>query len=101
VKTRRMNLLLFILLLGLMTFALWSNQGADFAGADAQAEALIAQVDPGYKPWFEPIWEPPSGEIESMFFSIQAALGSGFICFYLGYKAGKKKNLPEVRRGRD
>ncbi len=100
-KTSKMNIVLLVSLLGLILFSLWSNQGAEFAGADAQAEAMIAEVNPGYQPWFEPIWEPPSGEIESMLFSVQAALGSGFICFYLGYKSGQKRKLAEVQSDRN
>lgn len=99
-KTKKTNLILIFLLIGLVLFALWFNQGAEFAGADDQAKALIAQIDPGYQPWFEPIWEPPSGEIASMLFSIQAALGSGFICFYLGYKFGQKRKPAEVKSER-
>lgn len=99
-KTRWANFFLLLIFMGLILFSLWVNRGAEFAGADAQAEAMIAQVDPGYKPWFEPLWEPPSKEIESLLFSVQAALGSGFICFYLGYKSGQKSKPAEVKSER-
>ncbi|WP_315863442.1 energy-coupling factor ABC transporter substrate-binding protein [Thermosynechococcus sp. QKsg1] len=56
----------------------------DFEGADAQAEALISEVAPDFEPWAEPLFEPPSGEIESLLFAVQAALGAGVMGFILG-----------------
>ncbi len=64
---------------------------AEFSGADDQAEGVIAQVAPDYKPWFSSIWEPPSGEIESLLFALQAALGAGVLCYYIGFKRGQAK----------
>lgn len=55
-----------------------------FTGADGQAKELVAEIQPNYKPWFEPILAPPSGEVESLLFALQAALGAGFIGYYLG-----------------
>ena len=37
---------------------------AEFGGADSGAEQAIS--DTGYTPWFTSIWEPPSGEIETL-----------------------------------
>ncbi len=90
-KARTINILLVVAVIALLAAALFANGGAEFAGADAQAEKIIAGVDPTYQPWFEPIWEPPSGEIESLLFAVQAAIGTGFICFYFGYQTGQKK----------
>lgn len=55
-----------------------------FAGADSQAQELITQIAPTYQPWFKPLFEPPSGEIASLLFALQAALGAGFIGYWLG-----------------
>ena len=55
-----------------------------FAGADDQAKELVAQIRPDYQPWFRPVWEPASGEIATLLFALQAALGAGFIGYYLG-----------------
>lgn len=60
-----------------------------FAGADAQAEAAIGEIAPDYKPWFTPLWEPPSGEIECLLFALQAALGAGILFYYIGYVKGR------------
>lgn len=62
-----------------------------FAGADGQAEALITEIRPDYQPWAEPLWQPPSGEIESLLFALQAALGAGLLGFYLGLRRGERR----------
>jgi cobalt/nickel transport protein len=49
-------------------------------------------LDESYEPWFEPFWEPPSGEIESLFFCLQAGVGAGIVGFVLGRVTAKKKN---------
>lgn len=84
-----------ILLVGLVILLavvpLWLKGNAEFGGADDQAEKAITQVQPGYKPWFKPLWEPPSGEIESLLFAVQAAAGAGFIGYFLGYSKGRRE----------
>ncbi len=61
---------------------------AEFGGADGGAEQAIS--DTGYQPWFTPIWEPPSGEIESLLFALQAAIGAIIIGYFIGYERGKR-----------
>lgn len=90
-KKWKEQIVLLVLIVALVVGALVLNQSAAFEGADDQAEEIIAAINPDYEPWFEPVWEPPSGEIESLLFALQAALGTGFICFYFGYKAGERK----------
>lgn len=85
------NIMLLLVIGVLIIAALWSNSGAEFAGADDRASEVVGEIDPGYNPWLDNVWEPPSGEIASLLFAMQAALGTGFICFYLGYKAGQRK----------
>ena len=62
-----------------------------FTGTDDQASLVIEAAKPGYKPWFAPIWEPPSTEIESLLFALQAALGAGVIGYAIGRKHGQAK----------
>ena len=62
-----------------------------FAGADAQAQTAIIAANPDYQPWFRPLWEPPSGEIESLLFALQAALGAGLLGYYLGLRRGESQ----------
>lgn len=88
------NIILLIGVVVLMAFPLWMVQkpapGPDgkeveiFKGADDQAKEMIGKVQPGYQPWFKPLMEPPSGEVETCLFALQAALGAGFIGYWLG-----------------
>lgn len=70
-------------------------KGAEFGGADGEAEAAITEIAPDYEPWFQPFWEPPSGEIESLFFSLQAAFGAGIVGYALGLWKGRKEKSRE------
>ncbi|HII07957.1 MAG TPA: energy-coupling factor ABC transporter substrate-binding protein, partial [Methanosphaera sp.] len=51
----------------------------------------IEENNPDYKVWAQPLWEPPSGEIESLLFCLQAAIGSIIIGFIFGNWYGGKK----------
>ena len=89
-NSAKVNLLLVFLVIVLIAAPLVIKQGAEFSGADGQAEEVIAQIQPDYQPWFQLLWEPPSGEIESLLFALQAAIGSGFIGYYFGYARGRR-----------
>jgi cobalt/nickel transport protein len=69
-----------------------------FNGSDDQAKDLIGKIKPDYKPWFTPIMEPPSGEVSSLLFALQAALGAGFIGYYLGSAATRAKLQKELNQ---
>jgi len=82
---------LVVLVMFAAVFAVIQHSGgAEWSGTDDQAESVITQVTgEEYEPWFSPVWEPPSGEIESLLFSLQAALGAIIIGYFLGYYRGK------------
>ena len=86
------NFILAIIAILLIASPLIINNNAEYGGADGKAEDAIIQISPNYKPWFSRIYEPQSGEIESLLFSVQASLGTGVICYYLGYMKGKKRH---------
>jgi len=74
----------------------------EWAGADDQSEKVISELTGGtYEPWSRPVWEPPSGEIESLLFALQAAIGSLIIGYFLGYYRGamRKKGAPMEGEG--
>lgn len=75
------------------------EQAEIFTGADGQAEGVIREIAPDYHPWFSSVMEPPSGEIESLLFTLQAALGAGIIGYYLGFCRGRSKNAVESPGG--
>ena len=56
---------------------------------------MILQTHPDYEPWFQPILEPASGEIESLLFALQAAAGAGVLGFALGRLTAR---APEGRK---
>jgi cobalt/nickel transport protein len=63
-----------------------STQDHEWSGADSQAEGVISILTGGtYVPWFQSIYTPPSSEIESLLFALQAAIGSLIIGYFLGY----------------
>jgi len=69
-------------------------QEEKWSGADALAEDKIMEITGGeYKPWFSPIWEPPSGEIETFLFSLQAAVGAVVIGYFVGYFRGVREGM--------
>ncbi|MFI6231284.1 energy-coupling factor ABC transporter substrate-binding protein [Micromonospora echinospora] len=84
----RVNLLLLLAVVALAVAPLVLGLGGSgeepFTGADAQAEETIVADHPDYEPWFSSIYEPPSGEIESGLFALQAAVGAGFLGYYFG-----------------
>ena len=63
---------------------LMTVKNSEFGGADGEAEGVIAQLDPEYEPWADPVLEPPGGETESLLFCLQAALGAGVIGYAFG-----------------
>lgn len=71
------NLILSIIVIVLAVLPLITLKNAEFAGADGLAETAITEINPDYEPWFSSLYEPASGEIESLLFAVQAALGAG------------------------
>ena len=55
-----------------------------FTGTDDQAKDAISEVAPGYRPWAHSLIKPPSREVESLLFALQAAIGAGFMGYYFG-----------------
>ncbi|MGW0898606.1 energy-coupling factor ABC transporter substrate-binding protein [Streptomyces goshikiensis] len=93
-------LLLLVAALAVLPLALGLGEGKEepFAGADAQAEAAITELKPDYEPWFSPLYEPPSGEVESALFALQAALGAGVLAYYFGVRKGRRQGLAQAGR---
>ena len=87
------NLLMLAGVVGLAVLPLFLHAGGDaeFSGADGQAEEVISAIRPDYQPWAAPLWEPPSGEIESLLFALQAAIGAGLVGFYFGRRTAPRQ----------
>ena len=67
-----------------------ADLSSEFGGADDQVKDVVAEINPEYKPWFEAIWSPPSAEVESILFALQAAAGAGFIGYWIGFQRGRR-----------
>lgn len=74
---------------------LWLVAGAPFGGADDVARAAIGTLKPGYQPWFAPLIEPASGEVASLLFALQAAVGAGVIGYWLGISTARARHAKE------
>lgn len=68
----------------------------EYGGADGEAEAAITEIKPDYEPWFASPIELPSGEIESLLFVSQAAVGAGVVGYVIGLYKGRSttRNKP-------
>lgn len=96
-KTSTKFILMAVIFLLIVTPLIFVKN-AEFGGADGEAEEMITVIDPEYDPWFSSFIEPASGEIESLLFSSQAALGAGVIFYILGYLKGSKGNNENKRK---
>jgi cobalt/nickel transport protein len=89
-EKKHVIMLLIALLIVAIPFFLYNGKGEGyFSGSDDKASLAIEET--GYHPWFSSIWEPPSSEIESLLFALQAAIGALIIGYFLGYYTGKRK----------
>ena len=86
------HIIMLLIALLIVSIPLFIYNGKDkgyFTGSDDKASLAIEET--GYHPWFSSIWEPPSSEIESLLFALQAAIGALIIGYFLGYYTGKRK----------
>ena len=86
------TLILLAMVIALVILPFFINHGGEYGGSDDQAEGVITAVDPGYEPWFHPLYEPASGEIESLLFTLQGSLGAAVIFYILGYYKGRQRH---------
>ncbi|MFG3657583.1 energy-coupling factor ABC transporter substrate-binding protein [Streptomyces sp. NPDC047706] len=100
-RNTRINLLLVLAVATLavlpLVLGLGDHKEEPFAGADGEAETAITELDPDYEPWFSPLYEPPSGEIESGLFALQAAVGAGALAYYFGVRRGRRQGEARAR----
>ncbi len=86
------NLLLIAIVIVIAVIPLYVAKDGEFGGADGQAMDAVSEVDPTYQSWAQPLLEPKSGEIESLLFATQAAIGAGVVGFVLGRITKKDKD---------
>ncbi|MEU0404427.1 energy-coupling factor ABC transporter substrate-binding protein [Streptomyces sp. NPDC006197] len=99
-RNAKVNTLLLLLVAALavlpLALGLGDHKEQPFSGSDSEAETAITELQPDYKPWFSPLYEPPSGEIESALFALQAALGAGVLAYYFGLRRGRRQGAAKA-----
>ncbi|QEL18239.1 energy-coupling factor ABC transporter substrate-binding protein [Limnoglobus roseus] len=87
------NALLVLAVIGLICVPLALHEKGDetqtFTGTDDQAQQAIKDVNPDYSRWAEPLWTPPSSEVASLLFAVQASLGTLVLGYVLGFYRGR------------
>jgi len=97
----RLELLAVVAVLAFCILFLYASStmmDAAFAGSDTLGSMQIAEMTGKAEEEFSPLiwqWAPPSGEIESGLFAIQAAIGGIMVGWVFGYWKGQKKRTVE------
>jgi cobalt/nickel transport protein len=76
-------------------------RNAEFAGADDRAAKAVTEVQPGYKPWFQPLMSVPSCEVQTFLFATQAALGAGTLGYLIGLYKGRSQQRKHQNENSD
>ncbi len=89
-RRRLVTALLVLAVVALFALPLALDGGAsEFAGTDSVATEVVEES--GHTPWFESVFSPSSGEVESGLFALQAALGGGALGYVLGRLHGRRR----------
>jgi len=89
-----LSLIAIVVFCGIFLYTSSTMAGAEFSGSDDVGSGMIAQLTGQSEETFTPLipqWEPPSGEIESCLFALQACIGGLLVGGVFGYWAGQKK----------
>jgi len=89
-KYRDIILLILVVVIAVAPMVIYSDLGGDhdyFTGTDDVASGIVEEA--GYEPNPIVLWEPPSGEIESLLFAVQAAIGGIILGYFLGLWRGQ------------
>lgn len=89
-KTKKTVVSLLIIATLIAIIPLFTLKGAEFGGSDDAGSKVVTEITgTEYKPWFTPVMETwiggeIPGEIESLLFCVQTAIGVGVIAFFMG-----------------
>ena len=95
----RFEILALIAVLAFCVLFLYTSSmmgNAQFAGSDDVGSSQISKITGIPEENFHPLiwqWVPPSGEIESAIFALQAAIGGILVGWFFGYWKGLKDQV--------
>ncbi len=95
IQNKKLEIATVLAILGLIAVFLAVSQGGDyeFSGSDNVGSEKIAEITGLSTDSYEPLipqYEPPSGEIESTLFALQASFGGLILGLVFGYWMGQK-----------
>ncbi|AYN29219.1 energy-coupling factor ABC transporter substrate-binding protein [Buttiauxella sp. 3AFRM03] len=85
------TIVLLAMVIALVILPFFIDHNAEYGGSDGEAESQIQIIAPDYQPWFQPLYEPASGEIESLLFTLQGSFGAAVIFYIFGYWKGRQR----------
>lgn len=94
VDYKNIGLLIIVAILIIFPLAIYNGHNEDdgyFGGSDDAGGEAIMKNNPNYTVWAQPLWEPPSGEIQSLLFCLQTAIGAIIVGYIFGYWHGGRK----------
>ena len=86
--------IIVILFAGAFLYTASTNPDAEFEGSDGIGSAIISELTGIAEDDVTPLipqWAPPSGEIESGLFALQAAFGVVILGLGFGYLLGQRR----------
>lgn len=95
-NNKKTVIILLVIVAALIVVPLFALKGAEFGGSDDAGSEKIEEIQGEYEPWFTPVFEAAlggeiPGEIESLLFCLQTAIGVGVIAFTMGRLVERKK----------
>jgi cobalt/nickel transport protein len=93
-KTSTKYILGLLLVVAIFVLAIVVNPNASFGGTDDMLKGIIQSINPSYRSWFAPIFEP-SPEVETLLFALGTAAGAFVIGYFLGYTHARSKKQME------
>jgi cobalt/nickel transport protein len=71
-------------------------QGRKFGATDGHNSTAVQEIQPDYKPWFQPVIQDSGPEVQTFLFAAQAGIGAGVTGYILGlYKGRSQKRKDE------
>jgi cobalt/nickel transport protein len=72
-------------------------QGKEFSATDGNNTTTIQEIQPDYKPWFEPLIKDSGPEVQTFLFAAQAGIGAGLTGYILGLYQGRSQGRSQSR----